>query len=199
MPEHDLDDGGIYELLAFTDLDISDREAAGAEIEACTFSTVKLSQVKLRRGLIRDVVFERCDLASLFALDSSFTRVALSACRMTGLSLIDDHVRDVTFAGCRVDLSSFRSSKFNEVVFTDCRMEQADFTEADLRGARFEGCDLTGAQFTSAQMTGTRLSRCELSGISGVSSMRGAVVTSSDAVALAFILAGALGIAIEDD
>jgi uncharacterized protein YjbI with pentapeptide repeats len=199
LPEHDLDDGGIYELLAFADLDISDRVAAGAEIEACTFSNVNLSQVSLRRGLIRDVAFERCDLANLRALDSSFTRVALSACRMTGLSLIEDHLRDVTFAGCRIDLSSFRSSKLDDIVFTDCRMEQADFTEADLRGGRFEGCDLTGAQFTGAQMNGARLSRCELTGIGGVTSMRGAIVTSSDAVALAFILAGALGITIDDD
>ena len=68
-----------------------------------------------------------------------------------------------------------------------------------LRGARFEGCDLTGAQFSGARMTGTRLARCELTGISGVTSMRGAIVTSADAVALAFILAGALGITIEDD
>jgi uncharacterized protein YjbI with pentapeptide repeats len=118
---------------------------------------------------------------------------------MTGLSLIDDDLRDMTFSGCRIDLSSFRSTKFDDVVFTDCRMEQADFTEADLRGVRFEGCDLTGAQFTGAQMTGARLSRCDLTGIGGVTSMRGAIVTSSDAVALAFILAGALGITIEDD
>ena len=84
-------------------------------------------------------------------------------------------------------------------MFTDCRMEQADFTEADLRGARFTGCDLTGAQFTGAQMTGARLTRCELADIGGVTSMRGSIVTSADAVALAFILAGALGITIEDD
>ncbi len=84
-------------------------------------------------------------------------------------------------------------------MFTGCRMEQADFADADLRGARFEGCDLTGAQFSGARMTGTRFARCDLTGIAGVTSMRGAVITSADAVALAFILAAALGITIEDD
>jgi uncharacterized protein YjbI with pentapeptide repeats len=199
LPEHDLDDGGIYELLAFSGLDVSGRAAVGAEIEACTFANVNLSQVTLRRGLIRDAAFERSDLANLRALDSSFTRVALSSCRMTGLSLIDDDLREVTFTGCRIDLASFRSSKLDHVVFTECRMEQADFTEADLRGARFTGCDLTGAQFTGARMAGTRLTRCELAEIGGVTSMRGSIVTSGDAVALAFILASALGITIEDD
>jgi len=78
-------------------------------------------------------------------------------------------------------------------------MEQADFADADLRGARFVGCTLSGAQFSGARMTGTRFARCEMTGINGVTSMRGAIVTTTDAVALAAILAGALGITIEDD
>ena len=199
LPGHDLEDGCVRELLAFSDLDLSGREAAGAEIEACHYANVNLSQVKLRRGLVRDVIFERCDLANLRGIDGSFTRVAISSCRMTGLSLLDNDLRDVTFSGCRIDLSSFRASKLDDVVFTDCRMEQADFGDADLCRARFVGCILTGAQFSGARMMGTRFARCELTGISGVPSMRGAIITSTDAVALAAILAGALGITIDDD
>lgn len=198
LPGHDVDDGAIRELLAYADLDLSGRRAAGAEIEACTFANVNLSQGQLRRGLVRDVRFERCDLANLRALDCSLTRVELLSSRMTGLSLLDDDLRDVRFEGCRVDLSAFRMSKFGDVLFTGCRMSQADFTEADLRGARFEDCDLTGAQFSGARMTGARFARCDLTGITGVTSMRGAIITSADAVTLAYILAGALGIAIED-
>ena len=48
-------------------------------------------------------------------------------------------------------------------------------------------------------MSGTRFSGCELTGIGGVTSMRGAIISSADAVALADILASALGIKIEDD
>lgn len=199
LPGADLDDGAIRELLAYAEQDLSGREAAGAEIEACTFANVNLSHVTLRRGLIRDVRFEGCDLANLRALDSSLTRVALLRSRMTGLALLDDHLRDVRFEGCRIDLASFRMSKFEDVLFTGCRLEQADFTEADLRGARFEDCNLTGAQFSGARMTGTRLARCELTEINGVTSLRGAVITSADAVTLAYILANALGIAIEDE
>ncbi len=78
-------------------------------------------------------------------------------------------------------------------------MEQADFGDADLRGARFEGCNLAGAQFSGARMTGTRFARCDLTEIAGVTSMRGAFITSTDVVALAYILAGALGITVDDD
>jgi len=186
-------------MLAFADLDWSERDVTGAEIEECTFGNVNLSGSRLRRGRIRDVRFERCDLANLRALDSSFVRVAIAASRMTGLSWLDDHLREVTFDGCGIDLSSFRATTFDNVVFAGCRMQQADFGDADLRGARFEGCDLSGAQFSGAKMTGTRFARCDLAGIAGVTSMRGAVITSTDAVALALTLAGALGITIEDE
>src|SRR5260221_7448918 len=98
-------------MLAFSDLDLSGREAAGADIEACRYANVNLSQVKFRRALVRDLTFDRCDLANLRALDNAFTRVAISSCRMDGLSLVDNHLRDVTFTGSRIDLSSFRISK----------------------------------------------------------------------------------------
>ena len=78
LADHDLADGGVYELLAFADLDLSGREVTGAEIDACRYGNVNLSQARLRRTLVRDVAFDRCDLANLRALDCSFTRVAVT-------------------------------------------------------------------------------------------------------------------------
>ena len=104
----------------------------------------------------------------------------------------------VTVDTCRIDLASFRFSTFKGVVFTDCKLIQADFQDADLRGARFERCDLTSAQFSKAQMEGTRFADCNLSGIGGVTSLKGAIVKSRDALALTYSLASALGITIED-
>ena len=98
-----------------------------------------------------------------------------------------------------MDMSSFRFSALKSVVFADCKLMQADFQEADLRSARFEHCDLSGAQFSKAQMEGTRFSDCTLDGINGVMSLRGSIVKSRDALALAYSLASALGIKVEDD
>jgi uncharacterized protein YjbI with pentapeptide repeats len=108
-------------------------------------------------------------------------------------------VRETVFSGCGMDMSSFRFSVFKRVVFADCKLRHADFQEADLRGARFERCDLTAAQFSKAQMEGTRFAHCTLAGLNGVTSLRGAIVTSEDALGLAYSLAGALGITIEDE
>jgi hypothetical protein len=47
-------------------------------------------------------------------------------------------------------------------------------------------------------MEGTRVSGCALGGINGVLSLKGAIVSSRDALALSYTLASALGITIED-
>jgi len=199
LPDDDLKDGGVYLTLAFDDLDLSGRDAVNAEVDQCRYGNVNLSQSKLRRALIRDAVFERCDLANLRARECSISRTTVTGSRMTGLSWVDGGVRDVTFTDCRMDLISFRQSTFKDVVFAGCRLEQADFGDADLSGARFDRCDLSGAQFSGARMTGTRLSGCDLTEITGVTSLRGAIITSADAVPLAYMLAKALGIVIEDE
>jgi uncharacterized protein YjbI with pentapeptide repeats len=199
LPEADLYDGASHYGLAVADLDLSDREAAGAEIDQCRYTTVKLGGVRLRRGTIRDSVFDRCDLANLRAREASMFRTQLTGCRMTGLSFLAGVIRDVTFSGSRIDLASFSNTKFSSVVFTECRLDQANFGDANLSGTRFLNCDLTGAQFSGATLTGARFTGCDLTGISGVTSMRGAIITSSDAFTLARIFADALGIKIEDD
>lgn len=198
LPGDDLADGGAHLLLVFDGLDLSGREAMNAEVDECQYRDVNLSQVSLRRATIRDAGFERCDLANLRARDSSMNRVAVRSSRMTGFSWLAGDLRDVTFDDCRVDLASFAGSKLTHVVFTGCRLEQADFGGADLSRARFERCDLSGAQFSGARMTGTRLSGCDLTGINGITSLRGSIIDSTDAIALAVIMASALGITIED-
>jgi uncharacterized protein YjbI with pentapeptide repeats len=199
LPDDDLGNGALHVCLSFDGTDLSGRESANADIDQCRYRNVNLSHVKLRRAEVRDVVFDRCDLANLRARDCSMSRTAVLASRMTGLSWVAGGLRDVLFDGCRMDLASFHSTKLRDVVFTNCRLDQADFGDADLCGARFTDCDLTGAQFSGALMTGAQIARCELAGIGGVTSMRGATVTSADAMTLAATLAAALGIVITDD
>lgn len=198
LPGDDLVDGGVYLALAFAGLDMSGREAMDAEVDQCLYRDVNLSRVSLRRGAIRDAVFERCDLANVRARDGAMSRIAVRSSRMTGFSWLAGDLRDVTFDDCRIDLASFAGSKLSHVVFTGCRLEQADFGGADLSRARFERCDLTGARFSEARMAGTRLSGCDLTGISGVTSLRGSFIDSTDALALVAVLANALGITLED-
>jgi uncharacterized protein YjbI with pentapeptide repeats len=192
-------DDAVHYGLEVTGLDLSGQEAANLEIDQSRYTAVKFGGVRLRRSMIRDAAFDQCDLANLRGRDTSMLRSRLSGCRMTGFSLLSGAVRDVTFSGSRIDLASFSNTKFSTVVFTECRLDQANFGDADLSGVRFINCDLTGAQFSGATLTQARFTGCDLTGISGITSMRGAIITSSDAFTLARIFADALGIEIEDE
>lgn len=198
LPDADLADGVAHVGLHVHDLDLSDREAAGADLDQCRYSNVNFGQVRLRRATFKDVQFERCDLANLRARESSIRRVLVTASRMTGFTWITGAVNDAKFDGCRIDLGYFSSTKFSDVLFTDCRLDQANFGDADLTDVRFENCSLAGAQFSGARLADTRFTGCDLTGISGVTSLRGASIASSDALALAAVFAEALGIKIED-
>jgi uncharacterized protein YjbI with pentapeptide repeats len=197
-PEDDFEDEGVYVALQYENADLANRLATAVDVDQCRFSTVGFGQSVLDRARISDSVFRGCDFANLRASRGSLTRVTLSGSRMTGMAWADGILREVTAEDCRMDMAAFRFSTFKNVVFSDCKLVQADFHEADLRGVRFERCDLTGAQFSNAQMEGTRLSDCALDGIGGVTSFRGAIVTSRDVLGLAYALASALGIRIED-
>jgi uncharacterized protein YjbI with pentapeptide repeats len=199
LPEAGLANGVVQAGLSVSDVDLSGGQAAGAELDQCRYTTVNFGNVQMRRAMIRDVEFERCDLANLLARDSSLIRVAVRASRMTGAALLATTVRDVTFRDCRIDLASFAASKFADVTFTNCRLDQANFGDADLSGVQFNGCGLAGAQFSGATLTGARFSGCDLTGIAGVTNLRGAIITTSDALTLARIFAEALEITIEDE
>ncbi len=198
LPEAELSDGAVHTGLAVADLDLSGREASGAELDQCRYANVNLSQVRLNRVVVKDVEFSRCDLANLRARDSSIRRAVVSATRMTGFTWITGGIRDVIFDSCRIDLGYFSATKFASVVFTGCRLDQANFSDTDLSDVRFDRCDLSGAQFSGASVADTRFSGCDLTGLSGVTSLRGATITTGDAVSLAGIFAEALGIKIED-
>jgi uncharacterized protein YjbI with pentapeptide repeats len=198
IPDDDLKDDGVYLSLEYVDIELSGRDVVSIEIDQCRYKNTNFGQTKLDRALISDSVFQSCDLANLQARDCSLVRVAVTGSRMTGLQWAEGGVRDTTFENCRMDMASFRFDNFKSVVFTDCKLTQADFQDADLRGARFERCDLTAAQFSKAQMEGTRFADCNLAGVGGVTSLRGSIVSSRDALALTYTLASALGITIED-
>ncbi|MGI5492685.1 pentapeptide repeat-containing protein [Microtetraspora malaysiensis] len=198
LPEHDLEDDRTYRSMAFTGIDLSSRDVEIADFEGCRLVDTGFAGTRLHRAGFVDVEFERCDLSTMAARMSTVQRGRVSSSRLTGTAWTECAFRDVLFDGCRADLARFRFSTFTGTVFRDCSMPEADFQNADLRGVRFERCDLTRAQFSQAQMGGAHFADCTLVGIGGVTSLKGAIVRSQDAQGLLYVLAGAMGITIEE-
>jgi uncharacterized protein YjbI with pentapeptide repeats len=189
---------GVYRAQRFEGSDLSGIDVDSVEIDQCRFEGAALAGSHIRQSMISDGLLDRCDLANLEAVDSSLIRVALSGSRLTGMSWTSGMLRDVCFDDCRAGLAAFRFSRFKTVLFKNCELVRANFQNADLTGARFERCDLTGSQFSNAQMQGARFEECALHDIVGVTSFSGASVKSADALGLAYSLASALGITIEE-
>lgn len=195
--DHDLCDEATYRGLEFS-LDLSGRSAEAAEFDRCRLRGTDLAGTALVRAVFTDCLIGNGNVANLRAEKSSMARVRLDVLRMTGLQWIDGSLRDVTVARCRADLASFRFTRLHTVTFTGCNLSRADFQNAELNGVRFVDCDLSGAQFSQARTVGTRFVGCDLSGIGGATSLAGAVVATGDLATLAYTLAAALGITIED-
>ncbi|MEO5874871.1 MAG: pentapeptide repeat-containing protein [Streptosporangiaceae bacterium] len=190
---------GEYLSVHYQDLDLSHRELESAQFERCRFTGSSLAGSPLRDVGFTDVEMASVDLSNSTARDLSILRGSITASRLTGMRWVECGFRDLLVEDCRADLASFRFSVFKPtVVFRDCNLREVSFQSADLRGARFERCDLTGAQFSHAQMAGTRFADCVLAGLGGVASLKGAIIKSTDAMALVYSLAASMGITIED-
>ena len=190
---------GEYLSLHYQDLDLSHRELESAQFERCRFTGSGFAGSPLRDVGFADVEMTSVDLSNSTARDVSMLRASISGSQLTGMRWVECGFRDVLFEDCRADLASFRFSVFKPtVVFRACNLREANFQSADLRGVRFEQCDLTGAQFSNARLDGTRFADCVLAGLGGVTSLKGAIIKSSDAMALLYSLTAAMGITIED-
>lgn len=193
----ELDDEGSYHRLDLDGLSLNGQEVASVEFEQCRLGRTSLAGSTLDRLRMLDCVVEGGDWANLKATRSGLTRVALTTVRLTGLQWLDGVLRDVYFAQCKMDMATLRFTSFKDVLFEGCNLSRADFTSASLSGATFSGCDLSGASFDRADCAGAQFVDCDLGGIAGVESLRGAVVRGADLAALAYTLAGALGITLK--
>lgn len=194
----DLENEQTVEAVAYYDADLAGADAEGVEFRQCRFRKASLAGAALSRVRMVDCLIETCDLSNLRADSGALDRVKVSGARMTGLACNAGVVSDVTFVDCKIDLTNWRQSRLDRVTFDRCNLAGADFGDADLRGARFTDCDLSGAQFTKSAMAGARFRNCELQGIGGITSWQGAIVHPDDLIALSYILAGALGIVVDD-
>lgn len=94
---------------------------------------------------------------------------------------------------------NLRASKLLDVQFDRCVIDELDLGEAHVERLAFRDCTLRALRFDHAQLRHVDLRGLDLESISGVDSLRGAVVSSTQAVDLARIFADHLGITVVDE
>jgi uncharacterized protein YjbI with pentapeptide repeats len=146
-----------------------------------------------------DTVLRRCDLSAAVWQGVTMRQVELLDCRALGLRLSVDLAQDVYVEGCRFDAATLRISRVRGlVVFDGCTFTDA-VVGGDLSAVVFSGCSFDGGEFAATSADGCDLRGSGLGAARGLLTLRGARVTTDQAVAFAPRLASEAGFTVEED
>lgn len=160
---------------------------------------VRLVGVEMDDARFVDCRFERCDLSGVHFTRLSMRRVELADCRLTGVDLGGASLHDVRFTSCKLDDANLRGVQGERVTFADCVLAGSEFAQATLGGAVFEACTLAAVDLRRANLAGTTFPDCDLADVLGVDGLKGATITTLQALQLAPRFAQELGITVLDD
>ena len=131
---------GEYENCVFSKIDLSGADLSGIHFIDCRFEHYQLSNAKLHKTVVRDVVFNDCKMSGLVFSDC------------------DGFLFSAQFIQCQLPYASFQQMKLKQHVFQDCQLQDADFTQADCSGAKFTGTDLSRTIFHQTNLEGADFS-----------------------------------------
>jgi uncharacterized protein YjbI with pentapeptide repeats len=171
----------------------------GARISQCHLIGVDLSDAAWRNVTLYGCRFERVDLSSARLTGTTIERCEFVGCRMTGLHLADTALKNVVFDDCRLDYATLTKARTTGPTgLTNCNLTNAILTNGDLTKLTLNACRLTEVELDGCDLRGADLRGNELTGVSGLSSLRGAVIAEDQLAALANIAARELEIDVRD-
>jgi uncharacterized protein YjbI with pentapeptide repeats len=163
--------------------EIAEVSADGADLSGTRFDPLDLSDVRI----------DRADLAGARWEGVTARRLAITDSRLVGWRLIASFAEDVLISGCRWDDGGLHLQRGKgSIVFRDCTFSGTTL-RGDLSGIVFEDCDLAGAEFGADAARNCDLRTSRLAGAKGLPTLKGARITTDQAIAIADLLAISLG------
>lgn len=191
---------GIVQDFAYTDADLRSLELTDTQLITGRVSGVRSKRVELEALNLHGVEIVGCDLGSVRWSDSKLTRVVLKDCKLMGAALAGIALDDVLFESCRLDYATFEKVRATgPVAFSDCVLSEAAFTDCDVSGAVFSTCPLKGTEFGPGRYRDTDLRGNDLSDIRGAGNLARVRISHGQQAELAEALVHELGITIGDD
>ncbi len=194
-----LEQEGDYGAALFDGLVFEDAVAANARFDQCAFSSVSLSGGGLRRSRFSDVWLRAVRIVGTDLAETQWRDAQVVSTAFAGVEAFSTQWRRVVFRGCKLDSVNFRQSTFTDVVFEDCVLRDVDWAGSALNAVRFPGSAVHRARFGKAELADTDFrGATELDVADGYASLRGAIIDTRQLVAIAPMLAAAVGITIKD-
>lgn len=172
----------------FTDLD------GEGEIERSVLTGVDLSGSRLRPLILADVELTGADVSNALWSQTVARRAEVVSCRATGWRLSLDLALDTYVGDTRLDYAAIKVNRVKGfLVFERCSFAEAQLG-GDLSRVLFLDCDLAGAEFTATTARDCDLRTSRLAGARGIASLRGALVSTDQIIAVADQLAREAGL-----
>jgi uncharacterized protein YjbI with pentapeptide repeats len=195
---HEFYDGAELRLISSGKSQLSGAIGKRVILQQLLLRKANLMEADLPELQASDLKLDECDLSNAQLLEASFHRFEAQNSRLTGLQAGGSFFSEVLYQGCRMDLVNFRFCEFSSVVLKDCDLRGTDFQGSTFKKVRFEHCELEGAQFRQCRVESLDFRSSNVAGLLGVEALKGAIISSGQAVDLSPTLAHALGIAVED-
>jgi uncharacterized protein YjbI with pentapeptide repeats len=160
----------------------------GLEGKRCQFTGCRLAGADLERSSWDDTVFTDCDRSGVSFRDAGLRNVRFVRCKLVGARFQEALLQQVDFTDCTGTYVSFQGARLKSCALTGGTFAEAAFSDTKLQKFRC-ATDFTRAEFSKTPLSGVDFTACDLSGARySLDCLRGAVVTSQQAVELAALL-----------
>lgn len=192
----DLASRGLREGERLADADLEERDLEGIALSECEWLDVALSGADLTRSRLAETRLTRVSGTVVRAPRSTWRDVHIEDSRIGAAEFFESEWRSVRFSGCKLGYVNLRSARLSDVEFRNCTIDEIDLEGATVLRAAFPDSRLRTLGVGHAFLEHVDLRGLELSVINGVGSLAGAVVSETQLLELAPLLAGHLGIVV---
>ncbi len=192
----DLTEDADLEAVSFSDVVLPRLTLSHSRVMSTRFTGLSADEADLAGARISEVELEQVNLPVVRASRSQWRDVRISG-RLGSLEAYDSRWRSVRFAGCKLSFVNFRGAELIDVAFDDCVIEELDLTEATLRRVRLTDSRVAALTVQKGDFQDLDLRGATFDSVTGITSLRGAVVTPHQLTLMAPLLAAGLGLKVE--
>ncbi|WP_078856626.1 pentapeptide repeat-containing protein [Streptomyces sp. NBRC 109706] len=184
-----------YDGVEFVSGDFTGADAGGASLLDCALRGCVLDGVRLKGARLLDSLLQEVRGVGLDLMDAELRDVEISDARLGGAQCGGATFTRVLLRGGKMDYLNLRQARLVDVTFEGCVLVEPDFGGATLERVSFDDCELRGADFSSATLRDVDLRGVSSLDITrGAGRLAGAVVTPTQLLELAPVLAAELGL-----
>ena len=194
----DLDAHASFERLRFADADLSDADLVDIGFEECALERIRLHEADLTAASLVDVLASRLDAPVLKAPRIRMRDVRLEGSRVGSAELYDATLSSVHIADCRLGFVNLRGSKITDLLITDCAIEELDLRGTAGMRVAFARTTIGTFDLADSSLTHLDLRGAEIMDLDTPDGLRGAVLDSTQLMALGPVFARHFRVRVED-